>query len=110
MPIYAPLTFLTFQQYPIMTFESQQVNLIDQTNSNLNGLLSIHGVTKSITFKASYAGQCRDPLTDGWRIGLTALTIIDRRDFGILFNRIEQGIALISNEVRIEIHIEAVQA
>lgn len=65
--------------------------------------------TNSYHSRFSYLGQYRDPSTNIWRIGLAAIAIIDRRVFGMQFNRIEQGITLIGNEVRIEIHIEAVQ-
>jgi polyisoprenoid-binding protein YceI len=102
--------FFDSSNYPYITFESKQVRSSDPNSGFVDGILTLHGISQPVSCRVSYLGQCRDPLTNAWRIGLAAITIIDRRAFGMQFNRIEQGIALIGNEVQIEIHIEAVQS
>ena len=52
--------------------------------------------------------------TDPWgneRIGFTASTTVDRRDFGLTWNQaLETGGILVGNEVRISIEVQAVAA
>lgn len=94
--------------YPFITFESTQLQLVDQTHCWLGGNLSLHGIVRPITFQVTYTGMSRDPLTDAWRIGLSATTKIDRREYGMNFSsKLAEGIALIGNETRIDIYVEA---
>lgn len=102
--------FFDVLRYPTTSFESTQVRLIDQSRCYLDGRFSLHGVTRPITFQVTYTGTGRDPLTNAWRPGISASTMIDRREFGMGFNRlITGGIAAIGNETRIEIQVEAIQ-
>ncbi|GCE06716.1 YceI family protein [Dictyobacter aurantiacus] len=102
--------FFNVSKNPYMLFESTRVRLIDQNHCLVDGNFTMHGVTRPITFQVTYTGTNRDPLTEAWRIGLSGVTTIDRRDFGMVFNRrLIDGIAAIGNETRIEIHIEAIQ-
>ena len=102
--------FFDASKYPTITFESTRVKLIDQTRCWLYGNLSLHGVTQQIAFQAAYTGTNRDPLTDAWRIGMSAKTKIDRRVFGMNFGpKIVEGIAVVGNEAFIEIYIEAIK-
>lgn len=73
------------------------------------GNLSLHGVTRPVSFQARFTGYTRDPETGGWRIGLSATGTIDRRMFDMHFNRLIEGVAMVGNEARIELHIEAMQ-
>ncbi len=102
--------FFNVEQYPTMQFASTQVKLIDQSHCLLTGNLAIRGVTRSVQFQAVYTGINRDPLTKAWRVGLSATTTIDRRDFGMQFNRMSENALLVGNMTRIEINIEATQA
>jgi len=102
--------FFDVSKHPDMIFGSTQVRLVDQSHCLLDGNFTMHGITQPITFHVTYTGTNRDPLTEAWRIGLAANTVIDRRDFGMVFNRpLIDGIAAIGNETRIEIHVEAIQ-
>jgi hypothetical protein len=47
-------------------------------------------------------------LTDAWRVGLRANTVLDRRNFGMTFNQNRAGVTLIGYEIYIDIIIEAV--
>lgn len=84
--------------------------MTDKNSCWLNGDLSLHGVTRPVMFQATYTGVNQDPITRAWRIGLFATTQIDRRDFGMNFGpRITEGIAVVGNEARIDIHVEAIK-
>jgi len=100
--------FFDAATYPTIAFESTQIQLVDQTHCWLGGNLSLHGMVRPITFRVTYTGTSRDPLTDAWRIGLSATTKIDRREYGMKFSsRLAEGIAMIGNETRIDIYVEA---
>ncbi|HEY0754385.1 MAG TPA: YceI family protein [Ktedonobacteraceae bacterium] len=102
--------FFDVTAHPTITFKSNQLRLVNSTQCWLGGDLSLHGLTRPITFQATYTGMGQDPLTDSWRIGLSATTYIDRRDFGMNFNlKIADGIAAIGNETQITIYIEAIK-
>ncbi|MBO0795191.1 MAG: YceI family protein [Ktedonobacteraceae bacterium] len=103
--------FFEVARYPTITFESTLIKPVSPNRCYLNGNLSLHGQTRPVTFAVEYTGHNRDMYTDAWRIGLSAVTVIDRRQFGITYNpEYVGGGLIIGNEVRIEIHVEAVQS
>jgi len=102
--------FFDAATYPSITFTSTEVKMADKTNCWLNGNLSLHGVTRPVVFQVTYTGVNQDPLSGAWRVGLFATTQIDRREFGMNFGpRIAEGIAVVGNEARIDIHVEAIK-
>jgi polyisoprenoid-binding protein YceI len=99
--------FFDAASYPTITFKSTKVEPDGDNEYKVLGDLTIRGVTKPVVFKAEYSGQGKDPW-GGTRAGLTATTKIDRRDFGLTFNApLESGGVLVSNDVKIEIDLEA---
>jgi polyisoprenoid-binding protein YceI len=104
------IDFFNVEQYPTIQFTSTKIKLLDQKHCLLTGDLSIHGITRPVQFQAAYTGTNRDPLTGAWRVGLSATTTIDRRDYGMSFNRMSENAILIGNTTRIEINVEATQA
>jgi polyisoprenoid-binding protein YceI len=101
--------FFDTARYPTIVFESTAVEQTGETISKVIGNLSLHGVTCPVTFQAKYMGYARDAETQGWRVGLHAATVIDRRHFAMSFNNLVEGVALVGNEARIELFIEALQ-
>ncbi len=75
------------------------------------GELTIHGVTRPAVFQVEGpTPPARDPW-GGTRIGLTAATRINRKDFGLAWNAaLETGGVLAGDEVTITIEAEFVQA
>jgi polyisoprenoid-binding protein YceI len=100
--------FFETSLYPTMAFESTAVKHLDSNRFIVEGNLTLHGVTRRVQLRTIYTGSGQDMLTDAWRIGLRAKTIIDRRDFGMAYNQDKAGVILIGNEVEIDIIIEAV--
>jgi polyisoprenoid-binding protein YceI len=68
----------------------------------------MHGVTKPVTFKAEYHGQGKTPY--GTQVaGLSAKAKINRKDWGLNWNvALESGGVLVSENINIEIDLEAV--
>ena len=100
--------FFDVENYPSLTFKSTSILNVTDTTFDVTGDLTIRSTTKSVTFPVEIEGQATDP-QGGRRIGYSARLRVDRRDFGLTFNQaLETGGVLISNEVDIELDIEAV--
>jgi polyisoprenoid-binding protein YceI len=100
--------FLEVAQYPSITFKSTRITG-DASEFKLTGDLTIRGVTKQITLDATNEGSIKDPW-GGNRIGFSAKTKFDRRDFGLTWNQaIEAGGVVVGNEVKVSIEVEAVK-
>ena len=96
--------FFAVKQYPTITFQSTHVEHVDGQGYKVIGNLSMHGVTKPITFDVAYRGQSTQR---GVSAGLTAKAQINRTDFGVGRGAAVQLAA--SSMVTIEIELEAVQ-
>jgi polyisoprenoid-binding protein YceI len=101
--------FFDVEQFPTMTF---RVSRIDGSieEFKLAGDITIHGVTRPITFDVTYEGRGRDPW-GGERIGFSATGKIKRSDFGLNWNAaLETGGFLVGDEVKITFDVEALKA
>jgi polyisoprenoid-binding protein YceI len=96
--------------YPTVTFKSTRVEGRDASDFKVIGDLTIHGVTRPVTLKASFNGEGKDPWGNR-RAGFSAQTKVNRKDFDLTWNQtLETGGFLLGDEVAIEIDIEAVPA
>jgi polyisoprenoid-binding protein YceI len=101
--------FFEAVKYPTITFESTSVKQTSEKSSIVTGNLTLHGVTREVSFQTRFTGYTRDEETKGWRIGLSATGVVDRRTFNMHFSRLVENVLLVGNEARIELHIEAIQ-
>lgn len=76
--------FFAAAQYPKAKFESTKVVLDAKGEGSLAGNLTLHGVTKPVTFKLQHIGAGKDPW-GGYRSGYVATTTVKRSDFGMTF-------------------------
>jgi len=73
------------------------------------GDLTIKGITKTITLRGKNTGFIDAGMMGGKRAGFSATAMINRKDFGLNWNRkLDQGGLLVGNEVTIELKIQAV--
>jgi polyisoprenoid-binding protein YceI len=99
--------FFDVATYPQLTFVSSQIAGTPDAFT-VTGTLTLHGVSREITLNAARTGRAKDPWGHS-RIGYEATATIKRGDYGLAFNaNLETGGVLISDEVRIELHIEAI--
>lgn len=99
--------FFDVEKFPAMTFESTKVT-VDGKRIALTGNLTIKGVTKPVTLEGTYGGAITDP----WgkeRVAFEAETAINRKDFGLAWGKLVEGVALVGDEVTIELAVEAVK-
>ena len=100
--------FFLVEEFPQITFKSTGVRDISGTDFVLEGDLSIRGVTKRVALKAEYLGEGKDPW-GGTRVGFTAQTKINRKDYGVNWNAVlETGGFLVSDEVELRLEVQAV--
>ena len=104
--------FLDVENHPVLTFRSKSVSGAMKKEGDsfeLIGDLTIRGVSREVTLHAVYEGTGKDPW-GGTRSGFRAGTKIDRREWGLQWNQtLETGGILVSNDLRIEIELQAVK-
>ena len=100
--------FFDVEHHPNWTFESTAVRPSGRGEWDVDGDLTIRGVTRPVTLRTVLEGVVRDPYGNQ-RVGFTATTSIDREDFGVAFNAVmDAGGLVVGKKVDIEIEAEAV--
>lgn len=99
--------FFDAEQFPVIAFKSKKIEGVGGSDYMVTGDLTMHGVTKEVTFKAVYGGQLKDPW-GATRAGLNVSGSINRKDWGLNWNSVlEAGGVMVSEEVKIEMELEA---
>ena len=103
--------FFDADTYPDLTFRSTALRA-KGSDFEMDGELTIKGVTKPVTFALEYNGASANPLAEGAATaGFSAETEINRRDFGLEWNvALESGGVLVGDKVKIVLEIEAGKA
>jgi polyisoprenoid-binding protein YceI len=101
--------FFDVEHYPSITFRSTGVEKVDDEHWRVRGDLTIRDTTREVVLDTEFEG--RGPDFEGkTRIGFSAETSINRKDFGLNYNPVlETGGIVVGDKVKIAIHIEAVQ-
>jgi polyisoprenoid-binding protein YceI len=95
--------------HPLATFTSTNVALTGETTADVTGDLTLNGITKPVTFAATYnGGWGHMPLDPGGaRAGFSLETVIRRSEFGIAFGIPEPGSDMgVGDEVQIFVETE----
>jgi polyisoprenoid-binding protein YceI len=101
--------FFSADQFPYITFRSTRIERLDEERFRVAGYLTIRDVTKQVVLDGEYEGQIDDPYGHR-RAGFTATTQLSRKEFGIRWNQlIESGGAVVDDNVKITLHIEAIR-
>jgi len=96
--------FFDAAKYPTITFKSTKVTAAGDNKYTVEGNLTMHGVTKPVVLAVDYMGS--DMMMGAKIAGFSATTKIDRRDFGITFNKVlESGNLMVDNNVNITLDI-----
>ena len=103
--------FFDVEKYPTITFVSRKVERVGETEFKVAGDLTIHGVTKPTTLDVEeVSSESKDPWGN-MRIGASAKTKINRKDFGLTYNApLETGGLVLGDEVKLEFDIEFVKS
>ena len=102
--------FFDVAKFPTLTFVSKKVTRAGEGKLKVTGDLTIHGVTKEVVLDVDGpTPEMKDPW-GGMRVGAHATTTVNRKDFGLLWNKaLEAGGVLVGDEVAISIDVELVK-
>lgn len=96
--------FLDVQKFPTITFQSKQAKSAGAGKLQITGDLTIHGVTKEVVLDVDGPSA---PIKDPWgnqRIGASASTKINRKDFGV-----NGAPGVVGDDISITIDTELIQ-
>lgn len=102
--------FFDVAKYPVMTFVSKKVAKAGNDKLKVTGDLTLHGITKEVVLDVEGPSkESKDP----WgaiRRGATANTTINRKDFGLVWNKaLETGGVAVGEDVTITLEIEMIK-
>jgi len=101
--------FMLVEKYPTITFKSVKIEPAGPGRLRMTGNLTIRGVTKPVVLDIAGPSEPVKGPDGAIHVGASATTTIDRRDFGLRWNRVlEAGGLLVGFQVAITIDIEIV--
>ena len=98
--------FLDVEKFPTITFKSKK--FVKTGNGHkVTGDLTLHGVTKEVVLNVDGpTKEVKDPW-GGIRIGASATAKINRKDFGLTWNKaMEAGGVVVGDEISIQLEVE----
>ena len=100
--------FFDADHHPAITFRSSTIVKAGR-DFTVTGDLTIRGVTRPVTLQVETGGRVRDPWGNE-RLGFSATTRLNRKDFGLLWNQaLETGGVLVGDEVKVSVELELVK-
>jgi len=84
-------------KYPQITFRSRKVKQTGASGGEITGDLTMHGVTQPITLSVEL-------VSGRWRVKTPPLR---RSQFGLVFSKSAETVSMISDDVAVEIEVEA---
>jgi polyisoprenoid-binding protein YceI len=98
--------FFDAAKHPSITFKSTKVEKVSDTEYRVTGPLSIHGVSKVVTLPVTFDGEVKDPWGNV-KGGFSTSTRLNRKDFGITWNKaLDTGALLLGEDVDVTINLE----
>ena len=98
--------FFEVEKYPTITFKSTKIEPRGSDTFQVSGDLTMKGVTKPVTLTVKSGGFVK--LKGVEKAGFDVSGKLDRREFGIVWNRaLEGGGTMLSDDVDINIQVEA---
>lgn len=99
--------FLDTAKFPTITFQSKRVERHGDGKLKMTGDLTIRGVTKEVVLDVEGPSPAIRDMQGFQRVGGHATGKIDRRDFGLVWNKaLEAGGVVVGDEVEITIDVE----
>ena len=96
--------FFDAEKFPVATFKSNKVTVLDKDRLSVDGDLTIHGVTRPVVLAVSINKLGDHPMRKTPAVGFDATTTIKRSEFGI-----DRMVPAVSDAVRLDITLEAQQ-
>jgi polyisoprenoid-binding protein YceI len=97
--------FFDAAKFPTITFKSTSVAPKSANEFDVTGDLTMHGVTKRVTLPVSFLGFGKT--ARGEKAGFEIETTVNRKDYGIIWNRaLDEGGLLLGEDVKVSINLE----
>ncbi len=101
--------FFGVETNPELSFESTEISQADEDTFEIEGDLSMNGVTKPVTLTAEVQGTETDPWGNE-RVALEVRGQLNRGDWNMTFNQaLGSGNLLVGEKVKLELDISAVK-
>ena len=101
--------FFVADEHPELSFESTSIRPVDEDTFEIEGRLTIRGVTNPVVLTAELQGSETDPWGNE-RIALEVTGKLDRSDWGMTFNQVlGSGNMLVSDRVKLQLDISAIK-
>ncbi len=75
--------FLDVEKFPEATFVSQSIEPTSPTTARVNGTLTLRGVSKPVSFDATFNQAGVNPVDKAYSVGFDGWTVIKRSEFGV---------------------------
>jgi polyisoprenoid-binding protein YceI len=99
--------FFAAGRFPMLIFKSTKITPRGGQLFDVQGDLTIRGVTKSVVLPVTYLGTAKDPWGNE-KLAFEAETTINRGDYGLNWNAaLETGGFLVGDEVKVSLSIQA---
>jgi len=102
--------FLHAEKFPTLTFKSRSITRTGDEELAVAGDLTIRGVTRNVVFTVEGPTPAAKDPWGNTRVGLSATTKINRKDFGLTWNAaLETGGILVGDDVTITLDAQFVK-
>lgn len=98
--------FFEVETYPTMTYKASGARQ-DGDKFVLDGELTLKGVTKVVPLTFEVNGIGENPLANTTVAGFSGSATINRKDFNVNFEGVQNGIAIVSDKIEIHVEVEA---
>jgi polyisoprenoid-binding protein YceI len=98
--------FFDVAQFPTVTFKSRRAIADGAGKFKLIGDLTIHGVTKEVTLNVEGPSPVLKQANGALTIGASGTTTLNRKEFGMQWNRMVESAPVVSDEVHVTIDLE----
>lgn len=106
--------FFNAEKDSLLSFRSTKVERVGKNKYKVSGDLTMRGVTKAVVFDAEFLGASDvsiDGKAYGAKAGFSATTVVNRKDYGINWNKaLDNGGMMVDDNVTIILNIEADKA
>ncbi|MES3034892.1 MAG: YceI family protein [Gemmatimonadota bacterium] len=100
--------FFAADSFPKITFVSTGIQKLATNKYKVSGNLTMRGVTKPVVLDAELAGARQT--AEGWIAGVNLTGTVKRKEYGLMWDRITEGVAVVSDDITLDIGVEAKSA
>ena len=102
--------FFDVEKFPTLTFKSSKIEKGEGSKLKVSGDLTIHGVTKPVVLDGELTAEVANPFSGAKTRGFSGTTTINRKDFGLTWNKtLEAGGLLVGEDVKVSVEAELVK-